>query len=87
MVGSHPHPYAFNDPKCPLQYDDLFPSNYNTLCLQITASVTQTYTPPESFSSQPPPSYSIYNPITQSESQDSDVFPSEYFNYTDLDWD
>ena len=26
-----------------------FPPNYNTLCLQITVSITQTYTPPESF--------------------------------------
>ena len=61
--------------------------NYNTLCLQITASVTQTYTPPVSFPLDPPPPYSIYNPITQSESGDSDVFPPESFNDTDSDWD
>ena len=42
--------------------------------------------PPES-SPRPPPSYSIYNPIAQSESDDSDVFPPESFNDTDSDWD
>ena len=63
----------------------MFPPSYNTLCLQITASVTQTYTPPESFPLDPPPPYSIYNPIIQSESDESDVFPLESFNNTDSD--
>ena len=47
MVGS-PTP-MLSMTQMPPQYDDLFPPNYNTLCLQITASITQTYTPPESF--------------------------------------
>ena len=36
---------------------------------------TQMYTPPESFPLDPPPPYSIFDPITLSESDDSDVFP------------
>ena len=61
----------------PPHYDDLFPPNYNTLCLHVTVAVTQTqtYTPAESFPLDPPPPYSIFDPITQSESDDSDVLP------------
>ena len=55
VVISQPHPYAFHDPNAPLYYDDLFPPSYNTLCLQVTASMTQTqrYSPPESFPLDP----------------------------------
>ena len=56
------------------QYDDLFPPSYNSLHLQVAVSITQTYTPPESFPLDPPPPYSIYSPITQPES-DNSVFP------------
>ena len=57
------------------QYDDLFPPSYNTLHLQVAVSITQTYSPPESFPLDPPPPYLIYSPITQPESDDPDVFP------------
>ena len=50
-----PPPYAFHDSNAPQHYKDSFPPNYNTLCLCVIASVTQTktYTPPESFPLDP----------------------------------
>ena len=49
---------------------------YTALCLQVAVSITQsTYTPPESFPLDPPPPYSTYSSIAQSESDNSDVFP------------
>ena len=64
---------------------------YTALCLQVAVSITQSaYTPPESFPLDPPPPYSIYSFIAQSESDDSDVFPPDPWDYTyaaDSDWD
>ena len=39
----------------PPHYNDLFPPSYNTLCLQVSASMTQTqrYSSPESFPLDP----------------------------------
>ena len=47
---------------------------------------TQTYIPPESFPLDLPPPYSISDPITQSQSDDADVFPPDSsHNDSDLD--
>ena len=55
----------------PPHYDDLFPPSYSTLCL-VTANISQVqpYMPPESFPLYPPPPYSLFNPIAQTESSD-----------------
>ena len=81
-----PPPYAFNDPNAPHSMMTCFPPSYNTLCLQITASITKTYTPPESFPIDPllPILYII---SLHSQSLMTDVFPPESFNDTDSDWD
>ena len=54
MVISQPHSYVFCDPNAPHITMTYFPS-YNTLCQQVTASMTQTqrYSPPESFPLDP----------------------------------
>ena len=89
MAISHPHSLYFLQPKCPPHYDDLFPPRYSTLCL-VTAHIShiQPYVPPESFHLDPPPPYSLVNPFTQTESSDSDVFPSDSPGInSNLDWD
>ena len=48
MVDSQPQPLMLSMAKCP---HDIM--TYNTLCFQVTAYITQTYTPPESFPLEP----------------------------------
>ena len=75
---SAPSPYAFHDPNAFLNYDDLFPNSYNTICVQVTANITQTqtYFPPESFPLDPP-SPTPYLTPSHNQSLMTDVFPPD----------
>ena len=61
--------------KCPHDMMTCSP-RYTAVCVQVAVSTTQAaYTPPESLPLDPPPPYSIYDPIAQSGSDDYDVPP------------
>ena len=67
-----------------------FPQVYCFVFVGCSFHHQSAYTPLESFPLDPPPPYSIYSSIAQSESNDSHVFPPDPWDYiydADTDWD
>ena len=73
---SQPHPYAFCDPNAPHITMTYFPQlQYPPPASNCFHDPNPKIFPSRIFSLDPPSPYSIFDPITQSESDDSDVFP------------